>query len=199
LNRSFAERSVSHTEGETMMRSIMTMAVLALFLCSCGAGENPASAVAVAKSVAQSAASAVAPAASFEATISGALDRTLRGEYVPAGSMYGRYHINMASKEPKGGDPYVVIAFGRDDTSHPTPGTYTLAGLHEGGFSGSVEIYSDPQRDFDITSGELVITSARGDVITGRFDLMATESPEEYGDPAEEIRVKGTFRSQPAK
>jgi hypothetical protein len=194
-----AERSVSQTGGVTMMRNIMAMAVLALFFCSCGEGENPASAVTAAKSVAQSAASAVAPAASFEATISGALDRTLRGEYVPAGSMYGRYHINMASKEAKGGDPRVVIAFGRDDTSAPPPGTYTLTGLHGGGFSGSVEIYSDPQRDFDITSGQLVITSARGDVITGRFDLAATESPEEYGDPIEEIRVTGTFRSQPAE
>jgi hypothetical protein len=183
-----------------MTRNAIFMAVAMLFLSGCGGpSEAPDRVTTAGKNESQSVAAASSPSSSFEATIRGAVERDLSGDYVPAGSRYNRYHINMVSKEPEGGGRGVVIAFGRDDTSLPGAGTYTLTSFGGDGFSGSVEIYGEPQRDFEITSGELVITDARDDVIMGRFDLTARETPEEYGDPVEEIRVIGTFRSRPAK
>jgi len=120
----------------------------------------------------------------------------LEGEGVLAGAKYNRYHINMASKDPKNILPIVVIAFGNTDTTTPAPGIYPLAGKE--GFRGSVEIYSNPQQDFQITGGELTITEAKGDVLTGSFNLKAKETPEEYGDPSAEIEVEGKFISRPA-
>ncbi|HEX7706628.1 MAG TPA: hypothetical protein VF701_09240 [Thermoanaerobaculia bacterium] len=78
------------------------------------------------------------------------------------------------------------------------PGTYPLAGSAADGFRGTIEIYSDPQREFDISSGELVILSSRDDVVEGRFSLTATERHEEYGAPLSEVRAEGTFRTKPA-
>lgn len=88
-----------------------------------------------------------------------------------------------------------TLACGGNRTA-PAPGTYSLGGRE--GFSGSVEIYSTPQRDFLISGGELTISEARGDVLTGRFTLTAREQTEEYTATPPEIRVEGTFLTRPA-
>ncbi|CAN5387635.1 hypothetical protein BH23ACI1_BH23ACI1_17700 [soil metagenome] len=137
-----------------------------------------------------------ATGASFRAIVSGAAEQKLEGTGSVAGAKYNRYHINMASQSVKDGPPTVVIAFGRTDTTAPTPGTYSLGGRE--GFRGSVEIYSRPQRDFLISDGELIISEARGDVLTGRFTLTAREQTEEYTATPPEIRVEGTFQTRPA-
>jgi hypothetical protein len=135
--------------------------------------------------------------ASFKATLSGAAEQKLDGTGALAGAKYGRYHIHMASDGGRaGGPPVVVIAFGRTDTSTPAPGTYAL-GAREG-FDGTVEIDGTPERDFVISGGELVITKASGDVLTGRFTLTASELTEEYTATPPEIRVEGSFQTRPA-
>jgi len=139
---------------------------------------------------------APASASSFTAKVSGDLAMDLEGAEALAGEKSKRYHINMLSKDPKGAQPTVIIAFGTTDTEPPVPGTYSLTAA---GVSGSVEIYSEPQRDFTVSSGELIITKAQGDVLTGTFKLTAREEPETFGDPAAEIQVEGSFVTRPAK
>jgi hypothetical protein len=134
---------------------------------------------------------------SFQAEMSGALARSLAGSAI-AGSRYGRYHINMSSRATEGAEepqPVVVVAFGRTDTSVPAPGTYALGGRE--GFSGTVEVYGSPQREFDITAGHLVITSVESDVVSGSFSVTAVERAEEFDNPTAEVRVEGTFRARP--
>jgi hypothetical protein len=134
---------------------------------------------------------------SFQAEMSGAIRRSLAGSAI-AGSRYGRYHINMSSRAPEGAQephPVVVLAFGRTDASVPAPGTYALGGRE--GFSGTVEVYGSPQREFDITGGSLVITTVEGDVVSGSFSVTAVERAEEFDSPTAEVRVEGTFRTRP--
>jgi hypothetical protein len=172
--------------------------VLGICLIACNSdAPDGAALVATTPAVIAVAADDVAGGSTFSATISGDIDMKLQGQDVVAGTKYKRYHINMISKDPEGTQPGVVIAFGRTDTLTPGPGTYTLAA--KDGFSGSVEIYSKPQRDLQITSGELVITEAKGNVLTGTFTLSAKETPEEYGDPIGLVKVEGSFVSSAVK
>lgn len=97
------------------------------------------------------------------------------------------------------GLPVVVIAFARSSTDSPAPGTYALGRDGDDRLTGSVEVYGDPQREFDITAGELVIAEARGDAMKGRFTLTAEESSEAYTTAPPVIRIEGTFESKPAK
>lgn len=179
-----------------MIRGILQTAAICALLAGCGdsdaavSGGNAAAAPPVNAAAAQS-------TSWFQATVNGAVDRTLEGRAV-SGALYGRYYINMASDREEG-EPTVVIAFGRTDTGTPAPGTYTLGGSTASFPFGHLEIYADPQREFHITAGELEITGAAGDALTGRFSFTARETVEEYGAPSAEMRVEGTFRSQPAK
>ncbi|MBA4155888.1 MAG: hypothetical protein H0X65_00220 [Gemmatimonadetes bacterium] len=183
-----------------MMTCMIRMIVICAALAACGGDRgndsgNPGAAAA--NGVERTVGSEASEASSFHATVSGAIDRTLEGNGALAGSKYGRYHINMASRERQGGQPVVVIAFGRTDTNTPALGTYALGSGD--GFRGTVEVYGDPQREFQITSGELEITGADGDVLTGRFFFSASERTEEYSSQPAEIRAEGTFRTRPAE
>jgi hypothetical protein len=82
-----------------MMKSTIWITTMLVGVAACGGDDrNHGSAQdANARSAAQSVASATSAAASFKATVSGAVERTLAGEDVPAGSMYGRYHISALS------------------------------------------------------------------------------------------------------
>lgn len=142
------------------------------------------------------AATAVSDAA-FRVVLEGAVDRVVEGTNPVSGARHGRYHIHMALPEREQGQPAMAIDFGRRDPATPTPGTYAL-GI-DNGFRGSLEVYGDPQRDFSVSSGELVITGAEGDVLTGRFSFSARELTEEYSSQPEEIRGEGTFRTRPVK
>lgn len=173
------------------------LAVVVTGTLACGGDRSPdALPVATASAAEGQAGEQPATGASFRASVSGAAEQTLEGTGSVAGAKYNRYHINMASRSVKDGPPIVVIAFGRTDTTAPAPGTYSLGGRE--GFGGSVEIYSTPQRDFLISGGELTISEARGDVLTGRFTLTAREQTEEYTTTPPEIRVEGTFLTRPA-
>jgi hypothetical protein len=88
-----------------------------------------------------------------------------------------------------------LISFARTDTNTPVPGTYALGGRE--GFRGTVEVYGSPQRDFDITAGDLVLTGVEGDALSGTFSLTAAERAEVFGSPAVEVRVAGSFRTRP--
>lgn len=184
-----------------MMRSTICLLALCAASVACGgagdeSADGPGDGYAV--DAVDRTAAASSPASSFQATMSGAIERTLEGDAL-AGAKYNRYHINIASRAQQGAEgaqPVVVIAFGRTDTRAPAPGTYALGGRD--GFRGTVEQYGSPQREFDITSGELVITGAQGDVLTGSFTFTAVERAEEFGSPTAEVGVEGTFRTRPA-
>jgi hypothetical protein len=176
------------------MRVILT--IVLLWSAAACTGENPRAADAAPAGGSEPSPAPAAYESIFEAVLSGAVDRTAGGSVVFGGAKYDRYHIAMASDRPQGGPPMVVISFARDDTTSPRPGSYTLSGDDE--FGGSVEIYTTPQREFDITSGELVITHARGDVITGRFTFTARESSEEMPENPVDLRARGTFKTRPA-
>jgi hypothetical protein len=177
---------------------LAVLAVLALLALPSGCGDAAAARDADAgaeRADPPAAGAGEAAPSGFTATIAGDVDRRLEGGGV-SGARYGRYHINLASDRATG--PVVVIAFGRTDTSTPAPGTYGLGGRDAAFPGGSVEIYGDPQREFDIVAGEMEITGASGDALTGSFRVTARERPEEYGGPSPEIRVEGTFATRPA-
>jgi hypothetical protein len=178
-----------------MIRGILQTTAICAFLAGCGDSDAALSGDRAAAAAPVNAAAAQATS-SFQATVNGAVDRTLQGGAL-SGARYGRYHINMASKGGEG-EPIVVIAFGRTDTGTPAPGRYTLGSRGAAFPDGNLEIYSDPQREFDITAGELEITGAADDGLTGRFSFTARERAEEYGTASGEISVEGTFRTQPA-
>jgi hypothetical protein len=182
-----------------MIRGTLQTAALCAVLVGCGDGgaAPPGGTTADAERAGSpSRVAAAARSSSFRAAMSGDVELSLEGGAV-AGARYDRYHINLAS-DANAGQPIVVIAFGRDDTSTPAPGRFALGGSEADFPDGHVEIYGDPQREFTITTGELKIISAAGDVLTGEFSLTAREPPEDYGGPSAEIRVEGTFRTQPA-
>jgi hypothetical protein len=180
------------------MKRIVVIIGIGVCLAGCSGERSDArAAVDDATIPARAATSPATTDSSFTATLSGALERELAGDAL-AGSKYNRYHINMASRATAPGDPAVVIAFGRTDANLPAPGTYPLAAGSEDGFRGTVEVYGNPQREFDISSGELVILSSRDDMVEVRFSLTATERQEEYGAPASEVRAEGTFKTKPA-
>jgi hypothetical protein len=176
------------------MKNILMMIAICSCLTACGGGDE-----ATAPPVAGAESAALSPPdrssnAAFTATVSGAVDRAVEGSSAVSGAKYSRYHINMASQRQADGPPMVVIAFGRTDTGSPAAGRYFLGASD--GFSGSLEIYGEPQREFQITGGELVIADARGDVLSGSFSFTAREAGEEYGE-WEDVEVEGSFSSQP--
>lgn len=130
----------------------------------------------------------------FSATMSGAIDGSVKGDGGIAGAKFGRYHVNLSSR-PEGDEPRVVIAFARKNTEPPATGTFPLGGRGDDDFGGTVEIYGDPERTFVIKSGELTINHATSDVLHGEFTLTAVEMPEEYTPTPAELQVQGTFES----
>lgn len=121
------------------------------------------------------------------ATVAGDVELRLERGNALAGAMYGRYHLSF-SGEPSGDAGPVIISLAREDTTSPGAGTYALG--EAGDFDGNVEIHPGPA-DYAIESGELVVTSAEGDVLEGRYVLEA----QERGGSAR-IRVEGGFRTQ---
>jgi len=172
---------------------LFPMLAACALLAGCGevrgdGGETPNAAIAEDEGPASSA---------FEVTVRGALEMTLAGEAALGGPKYGRYHINMATKGSPGGTPVVVIAFGRQRLDRPGAGSYSLGA--GGDFGGSVEVYGDVQQEFDIVSGQLVITEAHGDALTGHFSFAARELSEDYGGAQEQLQATGTFRTRPVE
>jgi hypothetical protein len=179
------------------MKSVLSLVVVCVATAACGTAGGDADAANVTMDAAAPTAVESQSVPSFQAEMSGAIHRSLSGGAI-SGSRYGRYHINMSSRAQEGTQepqPVVVVAFGRTDTRVPAPGTYALGGRE--GFSGTVEVYGSPQREFDITGGNLVITSVEGDVVGGSFSVTAVERAEEFDSPTAEVRVEGTFRTRP--
>ncbi len=181
-----SQRAAGSTIG-SLLTGLTRAGIICIALAACGGGDDAALA-----DGGNASASAAAPtagaASSFQASVSGAVSRTVETGNAFSEAKYGRYHINLASHA----EPTMVVAFGRTDTSTPSTGNYPLD--DDDWFSGTVEIYSDPQREFDIVSGNLEITDARGDALAGRFSLTAVERSEDGGQ-REEIKVEGSFQT----
>jgi len=175
---------------------LATAALCASLVACGGATEDGEATSRAANPAGTSPATPAAAAPAFRAVIEGALDRVVEGSDAVSGARYGRYHINLLSPRTES-QPAAIIAFGRPDESTPGAGTYALG--DGGAFGGSVELYSDPQREFAVDSGEIVITGAQGDQLTGTFVLTARELVEEYTSTPPTIRVEGTFKTRPVK
>jgi hypothetical protein len=129
-------------------------------------------------------------AKSFTAMVSGALEMQLKGAGGVAGAKWGQYHINMTSD---GKGPRAMVAFHRADTTTPAVGTYPLG--EQNGFRGTIELHATPERVFQISAGDLIITEAGGKTLAGRFTLTAREMTEAFTETPPEITVEGTFRA----
>lgn len=175
-------RAMTRKSGRQIARIFGASASLIL-LAACGGGDDAAPADA-GNTSASAAAPAAGAASSFKATATGAVSRTVETGNAFSEAKYGRYHINLASHD----QPTMVVAFGRTDQSTPSVGSYQMDG---DGFSGTVEIYSDPQLEFNIVSGVLEITDARGDALAGRFSIRAVE----LGGSAGDLQIEGTFQT----
>ena len=136
-------------------------------------------------------AAAPGPAAGpgFQATVTGDHALTLEGVNAMAGARYGRYHLSF-SGQPGGGSGPVVISLARGDTASPAPGTYALG--DEGEFDGNIEIHPGPV-DYAIEDGELVVSAASGDELTGRYAFSARERA-----GTASVTVEGSFRTRAA-
>jgi hypothetical protein len=185
-----------------MMRTKMLLVGLITCLAACGGEDEGADGVQALASGEDTLAVAMrgaqpgsATSSSFQATTRGAIDLSVDGHDAVSGAKYDRFHINMASTRHQDGPPVVVIAFGRPGGAPASPGTYAL-GIPNA-FRGSVEVYGDVQREFDITSGELEITGSRDGGLTGRFTFTAREVTEDYTSTAAQVEVDGTFRTRP--
>ena len=126
----------------------------------------------------------------IKANLSGARPGELQGNTALSGAEYGRYHLNFAGTLD-GHPGTVVVAFARDDTSSPAAGTYALGA--DADFNGTVEFYDDDS-SFGITTGELILSNAHGDSLSGSFSLSA----EERGGDAI-IEAEGSFQTRAAK
>lgn len=175
-----------------MKSRMLTSLTLCLALAACGGGSDTGlSGNAEPEKGPPSTPTAAPKSASFiKASLSGALAGELQSNTALSGAIYNRYHLNFAGTI-EGVEGGVVIAFGRDDTSSPAAGTYQLGANAD--FGGSVEFHNDDDRSFDITSGELIITNARGDSLSGTFSLQATEFESKAS-----IETKGSFQTRPA-
>lgn len=174
-----------------MKSNTLSLLVVCLTLAACGAEPDTATANGTpqASSPTPSAVATSKSTSFITASLSGAVAGKLQGNTALSGAEYERYHLNFAGTL-EGLPGTIVIAFGREDTSSPAAGTYALGANAD--FSGSVEFYAD-DRDFDITSGELVISKARGDSLSGTFSLRATEAESKTS-----IETEGSFQTRPA-
>ena len=166
-----------------LLAGIVRAGAFCIVLAACS-GDNDTALAEGANASASAATPAAGAVSSFQASASGALSRTVDTGNAFSEAKYGRYHINLASHS----QPTMVVAFGRTDQTTPSTGSYPLG---DDGFSGTVEIYGEPQREFDIVSGNLEITGAKGDALTGRFSLKAVERGGGSGD----LEMKGSFQT----
>lgn len=170
------------------------LAGLALAACGSQSANEPAvtadagDAVATAEAVDRPGATAGTPV-SFQATLGGARQMGIEGSTALAGAAYRLYQLSFGGQGMAGEGP-VLVSLARDDTSAPTAGSYTLG--DDGDFSGTVEIYPGPA-EYGIDSGELVISGARGDVLSGSFTLTAVEP-----EGGTRITVNGRFHTRAA-
>ena len=162
-------------------------------LVACGAA--PADGAAAGSSDGTAPAATVVPAPggaagpSFQATVTGDLELALEGVNAMSGARYGRYHLSFSGHPGSESGP-VVISLARDDTASPAPGTYALG--DEGEFDGNIEIHPGPA-DYAIEDGELVISSASGDKLAGRYAFSARERA-----GTASVTVDGSFQTRPA-
>lgn len=172
------------------VRHTLFLAGACALLSACGAapGDGAASAPA-SEAAATTRESPGGTAASFEVTVTGDVEMTVAGEGALAGARYGRYHLSF-SGQPVGDAGPVIISLARGDTASPGPGAYTLG--EDGDFDGNIEVHPGPA-DYAIEDGELVITSAAGDTLAGRYVFSARER----GGVAV-IGVEGSFQTRAA-
>lgn len=172
---------------------ILPLALLCGVLSGCGAEPvergNAAATGGSADEVSAAPAGKATAKASHEMTVSGDLQLAMRGDSALAGARYGRYHLSF-SGQPDGAAGAVVVSLARAGADAAQAGTYSLG--EQGDFDGNIEIHPGPD-DYGIENGELVITSAAGDVLEGRYVFSARERG---GDAA--IHVEGNFRTRPA-
>lgn len=172
--------------------TVALAALCGLLLAACGGAPADGGAAtpgsgAAADGEAPAGAAAPVPGAEawVRASVAGDVELAIEGGNALAGAMYGRYHISFS-----GDAGPVIISLAREDTASPGAGSYALG--EAGDFDGNVEIHPGPA-DYAIESGELVVTSAAGDVLEGRYALEA----QERGGSAR-ITVEGGFRTQAA-
>ncbi len=175
-----------------MKLKILSSLVLCLSLAACGGQSDTGAADNAPQTDNPSSAVTMAPKSTsfIKANLSGARPGELQGNTALSGAEYGRYHLNFAGTLD-GHPGTVVIAFARDDTSSPAAGTYALGA--DADFNGTVEFYADDVA-FQITTGELILSDARGDSLRGSFSLSAKER----GSDAI-IEAEGSFQTRAAK
>lgn len=171
------------------------LAGLALAACGSQSANEPAvtadagDAVATAGAATDRPGAAAGTAIAFQATLTGARQMGIEGSTALAGTAYRLYQLSFGGQGMAGEGP-VLVSLARDDTSAPTAGSYTLG--DDADFSGTVEIYPGPA-EYGIDSGELVISGARGDVLSGSFTLTAVEP-----EGGTRITVNGRFHTRAA-
>lgn len=186
-------RSASPTLSPPLRQLLLaTLAGLALAACGSSAegdhaGTGAATANAGPADASPVAAATTAAPVSFQATVAGASQLAIEGSTALAGAAYGRYQLAFAGQGMAGEGP-LLISLARDDTSAPAAATYTLG--DDGEFNGTVEIHPGPA-EYGIETGELVITDARGDGLSGSFTLTATEL-----GGSDRITVHGRFHTR---
>ena len=175
-----------------MKLKIPSSLVLCLSLAACGGPSDTSTADNAPQTNSPSSAITMAPTSTsfIKATLRGARAGEFQGNAALSGAEYGRYHLNFAGALA-GHAGTVVIAFARDDNSSPAAGTYALGASAD--FNGTVEFYADDVA-FQITTGELILSEARGDNLSGSFTLNAKE---EGGDAI--IEAEGRFQTQASK
>ncbi|MGY0651971.1 hypothetical protein ACW7GZ_08910 [Luteimonas sp. A537] len=181
----------TRTDASRRFGRALAVAGFCSLLVACGAA--PADGAAAGSSDGTAPAATVAPAPGgaaepgFQATVTGDRELALEGANAMSGARYGRYHLGF-SGQPGGGSGPVVISLARDDTASPAPGTYALG--DDDDFDGNIEIHPGPV-DYAIEDGELVISSASGDALTGRYAFSARERA-----GTASVTVEGSFQTR---
>lgn len=175
-----------------MKLKTLSSLIFCLSLSACGGTSDTGPADTSPQANNNASAVAMAPASSsfIQANLSGARAGELQGNLALSGAEYGRYHLNLAGALNNHSGT-VVIALARADITSPAAGTYTLGANAD--FSGTVEFYADDVA-FHITTGELTLSDARGDSLSGRFTLTARD-----GSDDAIIEAEGRFQTQASK
>jgi len=133
----------------------------------------------------------------FEARTTGAKDLTLSGSAefgsVRGADGAGPFVLALGAHSPAG-----AVLFTRADDVQPGEGVYRLSPDPEKGIQALV-VTGSPERPtgvFRARGGNLTITRSAGDLIEGRFDLVAVGfEAANPGDESRELVVQGTFRA----
>jgi hypothetical protein len=175
---------------------LLTVSLLVVLFTGCGSPDATEGARDGLATVRSSPTAAPSSDATFRVALTGAIEADYAGDGAVAGARYGRYHVALVGGGGADAPPRMVISFAHEGTERPAAGTYAVGSGSP--FSGSLEIYSTPQREFSIGSGELEITGVDGDELTGRFTFTAQELAEEYGAQPVEVQAVGSFRTRAA-